>query len=51
MSGYAASTSGTHIQTRELLTPQQIARYDRLRGYANGRGEAHSGRGAQHHDG
>ena len=37
-----------HIRTREVLSRQQIARYDRLRGYADGPRAAHSGDGAQH---
>jgi hypothetical protein len=30
-----------HLQMRELLTPQQLVRYDELRGYADPDGDAH----------
>ena len=33
----------THIETRSILTPQQIAEYDRLRGYTDDTSEDYAG--------
>lgn len=41
-----AAHLAAHLETRELLSPQQIARYDELRGYGT---NAHAGHG-QHRD-
>lgn len=38
-----ATHLAAHLETRALLTPDQIAAYDGLRGYGNGKGKAHSG--------
>jgi Spy/CpxP family protein refolding chaperone len=37
-----------HLAMRTLLTEQQIAEYDRLRGYAGGKGHGDQGHGAHH---
>jgi len=38
-----ATHLAAHLETRALLTPDQIAAYDGLRGYGKGKGKAHSG--------
>ncbi len=38
-----------HLRMRELLSPEQVARYDRLRGYGNGGHHDHQGHHG-HHD-
>jgi Spy/CpxP family protein refolding chaperone len=47
-----AELRGTHLRahlvTRRLLTPEQIARYDELRGYTAGRSNEHHHSGHQH---
>ena len=38
-----------HLDQTRLLTPEQIARYNALRGYGNGSGGTHTGHGHRHH--
>ena len=46
---YRASHLTTHIETSRLLTAEQIARYDRLRGYVPGAEPAGRGHGGHAH--
>jgi len=39
----------THLDTQHVLTPEQIGRYDELRGYAPGNGEPTAGDHSGHH--
>lgn len=38
-----------HLDQTRILTPEQIARYNELRGYGNGSGGTHAGHGHHHH--
>ena len=37
-----------HLETKSSLTPEQVARYDRLRGYEAGAGDLSAGEGGHH---
>ena len=57
LAGEAAATEGqlravhlrAHLATRAVLTPEQVARYDRLRGYAGDTAPGGGGHGAGRH--
>lgn len=45
---YRGSRLKTHIEATKLLTPEQVARYDALRGYAGGAASPAHGHGELH---